>query len=651
SFIEFPDNQDCLDLIEHRVSGILAMVDDECRLPAAKDEKLAARMYKAYEGHGRFSATPTQRRDFRFCVRHYAGAVVYSALSFVEKNKDELPREATALLQGSSVPLLCNLFSDHAEGGGGGGGVGGGVTGKMKSPTVGAQFKEQLQTLMESVYATTPHYIRCLKPNDENVSDNFSRLRITEQLRYGGVLEAVRVARSGFPVRLAHLDFYARYRPLANPFSPSSKGLPAFSRPGGGGGGGVGGGGPGRALIEQLIDAVWDETVPTPTPTSAPTSTPMHSQASELSQWGSRAPVARQSVQLGLTKVFLRKPAHDMLESRRSRRIAAAARRIQCAQRGRQGRAWYCSLLRAVRLLQRVVRGLRARCRARDIRERRAAVKLQRQVRRYAMQWRYVAVLCGVLRLQARARGVRGRALAAQALLLRGAVKLQRMEAARDVGRLRQSNEALKSEIDALRARAAEESENRRVEGERVLREQMEEDKREQLGSLQAQLAAMSHALAEERAAHSPPSPMPMPPPPIIPMPIPTPMPMHSSLKEEGGIASGRDGSGGSGHRSRTNSDSPSSLPSSASPAPTGSAPSSRRSSRAIERRRSAASPTPAAMGGGGGGGGGVGGVYMLDPVLLSESLEREVQAREALEGEVARLRSMCLDYQAQMGA
>ncbi|KAJ1386584.1 P-loop containing nucleoside triphosphate hydrolase protein, partial [Ochromonadaceae sp. CCMP2298] len=90
SFIEFPDNQDCLDLIEHRVSGILAMVDDECRLPAAKDEKLAARMYKAYEGHGRFSATPAQRRDFRFCVRHYAGAVVYSALSFVEKNKDEL---------------------------------------------------------------------------------------------------------------------------------------------------------------------------------------------------------------------------------------------------------------------------------------------------------------------------------------------------------------------------------------------------------------------------------------------------------------------------------------------------------------------------------------------------------------------------------
>lgn len=35
SFIEFPDNQDCLDLIENKVNGILAMIDDECRLPSS----------------------------------------------------------------------------------------------------------------------------------------------------------------------------------------------------------------------------------------------------------------------------------------------------------------------------------------------------------------------------------------------------------------------------------------------------------------------------------------------------------------------------------------------------------------------------------------------------------------------------------------
>ena len=33
SFIEFPDNQDCLDLIESRQRGLFSMLDDECRLP------------------------------------------------------------------------------------------------------------------------------------------------------------------------------------------------------------------------------------------------------------------------------------------------------------------------------------------------------------------------------------------------------------------------------------------------------------------------------------------------------------------------------------------------------------------------------------------------------------------------------------------
>lgn len=51
---------------------------------------------------------------------------------------------------------------------------------------------------------TRPHYIRCIKPNDNAEPDEVNRVRVMEQLRYGGVLEAVRVARSGYPVRLPH---------------------------------------------------------------------------------------------------------------------------------------------------------------------------------------------------------------------------------------------------------------------------------------------------------------------------------------------------------------------------------------------------------------------------------------------------------------
>lgn len=43
---------------------------------------------------------------------------------------------------------------------------------------------------------------RCIKPNDQLVPAKFNYARIAEQLRNAGVLEVVRVARAGFPVRL-----------------------------------------------------------------------------------------------------------------------------------------------------------------------------------------------------------------------------------------------------------------------------------------------------------------------------------------------------------------------------------------------------------------------------------------------------------------
>jgi myosin heavy subunit len=54
------------------------------------------------------------------------------------------------------------------------------------------QNTTQLLALMAKIHRTRPHFMRCLKPNDQNVPDALERARLTEQLRYGGVLEAVR---------------------------------------------------------------------------------------------------------------------------------------------------------------------------------------------------------------------------------------------------------------------------------------------------------------------------------------------------------------------------------------------------------------------------------------------------------------------------
>ena len=57
--------------------------------------------------------------------------------------------------------------------------------------------------------------LRCLKPNSNNVGDEFNDPLIISQLRCGGVLEAVRVSRAGYPKRLPHEEFIKAYRFIA----------------------------------------------------------------------------------------------------------------------------------------------------------------------------------------------------------------------------------------------------------------------------------------------------------------------------------------------------------------------------------------------------------------------------------------------------
>jgi hypothetical protein len=70
--------------------GILAMLDDECRLPKGSDRNFAKRMYEQYlpeknmtvSENTRFHASTIQKSKTVFCIRHFAGLVAYSAASW-----------------------------------------------------------------------------------------------------------------------------------------------------------------------------------------------------------------------------------------------------------------------------------------------------------------------------------------------------------------------------------------------------------------------------------------------------------------------------------------------------------------------------------------------------------------------------------------
>ncbi len=358
-FISFPDNQDCLDTIQNRPSGILAMLDDEARLGArGNDRNWADRLYKHFipnknqveSENTRFSATPIEKSRSIFTVRHFAGPVKYTATTgFLEKNKDEIPVTAKNLFDSADSWLIQEIYAVQKQETEEASTKKAGKPAKTK--TVGQQFKEQLATLMTKIESTEPHYIRCLKPNDAAKPNMLTRRRLTEQLRYGGVLEAVRVARMGFPVRMNHESFFKQYRMLL-PSVPDEKLSWSLE------------GKNAQALCVRLVEILLQEGKKDHDAGPKPVNEEGITRFERIRRMQLQPiPMVfpKTDVQLGLNKVFMRKPAHDALEAHRVFHQTAAVTVLQAWIRGLQKRVRYLMTAEAAIDVQRFYRGCKGR--------------------------------------------------------------------------------------------------------------------------------------------------------------------------------------------------------------------------------------------------------------------------------------------------
>lgn len=75
------------------------------------------------------------------------------------------------------------------------------AVGNKRKKTVGVQFRESLSQLSTLLNSTHPHFIRCIKPNDQAQSFCYEPKKVIEQLRACGVLETVRISSNGYPSR------------------------------------------------------------------------------------------------------------------------------------------------------------------------------------------------------------------------------------------------------------------------------------------------------------------------------------------------------------------------------------------------------------------------------------------------------------------
>ncbi|KAM5563548.1 myosin-16 [Rosa sericea] len=203
SYIEFVDNKDVLDLIEQKKGGIIALLDEACMFPKSTHETFSTKLYQTFKNNKRFIKPKLTRSDFT--VVHYAGEVQYQSDQFLDKNKDYVVPEHRDLLSASKCPFVAGLFPPVSEE----------AAKSSKFSSISSRFRLQLQQLMETLNSTEPHYIRCIKPNNLLKPAVFENVSVIQQLRSGGVLEAVRIKCAGFPTYRNFSEFLTRFRILA----------------------------------------------------------------------------------------------------------------------------------------------------------------------------------------------------------------------------------------------------------------------------------------------------------------------------------------------------------------------------------------------------------------------------------------------------
>ena len=175
-------------------------------MPKATDITFTEKLHQLWSGQSKKYRTSKFPKD-GFVLTHYAADVEYKTHGWLEKNKDPLNDNITQLLAASSTAYIKDLYYDGLEDG----------TRQKKGlfRTVAQRHKEQLAALMTQLHSTQPHFIRCIIPNHVKSPKTFDFALVLDQLRCNGVLEGIRIARTGFPNRLPFSDFRQRYSILA----------------------------------------------------------------------------------------------------------------------------------------------------------------------------------------------------------------------------------------------------------------------------------------------------------------------------------------------------------------------------------------------------------------------------------------------------
>jgi myosin heavy subunit/alpha-tubulin suppressor-like RCC1 family protein len=291
SDIQFEDNQSIIDMIDKKTTGFFQLLSDACLIGKTTDEKFLASTGKKFKRVDAFVWNERGKNHHTcFKIKHSANEVEYNINGFIEKNKDRLETLVENTMRGSKEIMVSGMFPEDPAAGKSKGGGGGRRGTRNRGTFSGAnamlslKFSEDINRLMSTLRSTNPHFVRCVKSNTIKKPMYFDPEMTMNQLRYLGVLDSIRIRHSGFSYRTVFADFYERFAIIV-PSGPIKDSLPLPPPQGI----------DLRPLCEKLVKCLFNQ----------------------VFENKDKGPTLNSVVQIGSSKVFLRKEMIQSLEALR----------------------------------------------------------------------------------------------------------------------------------------------------------------------------------------------------------------------------------------------------------------------------------------------------------------------------------------------
>ena len=195
--VDYINNSNVLGFVEGKM-GLIALLNDECFFPKGCDSSFVKKLY-ALKTQASKSALIFKKQynlsETMFGIKHYAGTVDYDANHFVVTNTDTLPCDIIECGAKSTNKIVKNGMSLRI------------VkttrrSGVLIATTLWTKFGRQLDVLFKNLSVTKPWFVRCINPNKQKEPGELDMVYTLSQLRYTGILPALKMSRSAYPNKL-----------------------------------------------------------------------------------------------------------------------------------------------------------------------------------------------------------------------------------------------------------------------------------------------------------------------------------------------------------------------------------------------------------------------------------------------------------------